>query len=88
MIGMWRTNAPKIKELIHRVAEQDQVGLGVAKARFAGEAEFSVPSLERLMRGENASDDVRSGTIRSVRARGLKFKDSDLFPEKAEAATG
>jgi len=81
---MWRTNAEKFRELIHRVAEQDKVGLGVAKARFAGQANYSVPSLERLMRGEIASDDVRAGTLRTVRSRKLNFKDSDLFPTKAD----
>jgi hypothetical protein len=80
-----RTNAAKLRELIHRVAEQDDVNLGVAKARFAGEANYSVPSLERLMRGEIASPDHVESTVRAVKARKLKFTKAELFlPEKQE----
>jgi hypothetical protein len=80
-----RTNAAKLRELIHRVAEQDNVNTGVAKARFAGEANYSVPSLERMMRGEIASPDHVESTIRAVKARRLKFSKADLFsPENEE----
>jgi hypothetical protein len=82
-----RTNALRFKEVILKVARQDSVNVGVAKARFAGEANYSVPSLERLMRGEAVSEDHRRGTLKAVRARGLKFKEADLFIA-GETATG
>ena len=74
------TDAQKISEVIHQVAKQDGVKVGVAKARFAGEANYSVPSLERLMRGEAASEDVLKSTLEAVRKRRLKFREDDLFP--------
>lgn len=84
-----RTNPAKFDELIRELAKKDEINRGVAKARFAGQANYSVPSLERLMRGESASDDHIRGTMKAIKAYRLKFRESDLFhsaPTEQESA--
>jgi hypothetical protein len=81
---MRKTNDSRMREIIFQVAQSDKVNIGVAKARFAGEACYSVPSLERLMRGEVASEDVQARTIGAAKARGIRVKINELFPPESE----
>lgn len=76
---MRHANGDKFTEMIQKIARLDRVNVGVAKARFAGEAKYSVPSLERLMRGGAASEGVRKRTLSAVIARKLDFSENDLF---------
>lgn len=83
---MKRTDGHQMTEVIHAVCRQDKVNSGVAKARFAGEAKYSVPSLERLLRGERASTDIQLQTMKAIRGRGINVKAEELFlDEESEA---
>lgn len=77
------TTAQMVMDLVYQVSVQDGVGMGVAKARFAGEAIMSVPSLERLMRGEKASPQHKQGILSAASARRLKFSKDKLFSTRA-----
>lgn len=77
---MRRTNGDRITELIQQVAKKDRVNPGVAKARFAGKANYSVPSLERLMRGERASEDQQDRTLSAAKSWGMRVSRNELFP--------
>lgn len=77
---MRATDAHKVLELVHAVADMDNVNPGVAKARLAGEANFSVPLLERLMRGESVSPAAQVRLLGACQARALSFTMDDLFP--------
>lgn len=66
-------------DIVYQVSRQDKVNQGVAKARLAGEAIMSVPSLERLMRGEHASAGQQLNVIKAAKARRIKFDERGLF---------
>lgn len=77
---MRATNGQKIYALVFAVAKQDSINQGVAKARLAGEASYSVALLEKLMRGVHTSEFNQVRTVDAAKARGLKFEMDDLFP--------
>lgn len=76
---MRKANSEQITELIGQVAKKDRIKVGVAKARFAGKANYSVPSLERLMRGELASEDHQLGTLKAAKSWGIEVTLDQLF---------
>ena len=79
---MSNTIAELVTDLIYQVSVMDKVNMGVAKARLAGEAVMSVPSLERLQKGHVPSPSHQAGLLKAASARKLRFQKS-VFTSRA-----
>jgi hypothetical protein len=77
---MRTTDGTRISNLIYEIVGMDKVTFGTAKARFAGEAKYSVPTLERLMRGQTTSEENQKNTLTAARAWKFPVKLEELFP--------
>lgn len=74
------TNAKLLKEVITEIAFDLDIHAGVAKAKLAGHAACSVPSLERMLKGAAPSEASRSRLVIAINQFGFIVTHDQLFP--------